>query len=125
MSIEEELRTLIERNYVKLLDQLASLTRLLDARDQGGGLGHGPIIEAQGLTHQMKGAAGTIGFGAMGAAAAALDESLRMLAAQGSSIPADQLKRPLALLGALQRAAEETAPENSSLYEADLSQFAL
>jgi hypothetical protein len=36
MSIEEELRTLIERNYVKLLDQLATVTRLLDARDQGG-----------------------------------------------------------------------------------------
>jgi HPt (histidine-containing phosphotransfer) domain-containing protein len=125
MSIEEELRTLIERNYVKLLEQLASLTRLLDARDQRGGLGHGPIIEAQGLTHQMKGAAGTIGFGAMGVAAAALDESLRMLVAQGRSIPADQLKRPLALLAALQRAAEETAPENSSLYEADLSKFAL
>ena len=61
MSIEEELRTLIERNYVKLLDQLATLTRLLDARGQGGSLGHGSIIEAQGLTHQMKGAAGTIG----------------------------------------------------------------
>ena len=124
MSIEEQLRTLIERNYVKLLDQLATVTRLLDERDQGGTLGPGAIIEAQGLTHQMKGAAGTIGFGAMGAAAAALDESLRMLLARGRSIPADQLKRPLALLAALQRAAEETAPEKSSLYEADLSQFA-
>ena len=124
MSIEEELRTLIERNYIKLLDQLATVTRLLDARDQGGSLGHGSIIEAQGLTHQMKGAAGTIGFGAMGAAAA-LDESLRMLLTRDRSIPADQLKRPLALLSALQRAAGETAPENSTLYKADLSQFAL
>jgi len=76
------------------------------ARDQGGSLGHGPIIEAQGLTHQMKGAAGTIGFGAMGAGAA-LDESLSTLLARGRSIPADQLKRPLALLSALQRAAGE------------------
>jgi hypothetical protein len=47
MSIEEELRTLIERNYVKLLDQLATVTRLLDERDQGGSLGPGAIIEAQ------------------------------------------------------------------------------
>lgn len=124
MSIEEELRTLIERNYVKLLDQLATVTRLLDARDQGGSLAHGSIIEAQGLTHQMKGAAGTIGFGAMGAAAAALDESLRRLLTRDRSIPADQLKHPLALLSALQRAAAETAPENSTLYKADLSQFA-
>ena len=114
---------MIERHYLKLLDQLATVTRLLDARDQGGSLGHGSIIEAQGLTHQMKGAAGTIGFGAMGAAAA-LDESLRMLLTRDRSIPADQLKRPLALLSALQRAAGETAPENSTLYRADLSQFA-
>lgn len=124
MSIEEELRILIERNYAKLLDQLATVTRLLDARDQEGSLGHDPIIEAQGLTHQMKGAAGTIGFGPMGAAAAALDESLRMLRARGRSIPADQLARPLALLSALQRAAGETAPENSTLYKAGLSRFA-
>jgi HPt (histidine-containing phosphotransfer) domain-containing protein len=124
MSIEEELRTLIERNYVKLLHQLATVTRLLDARDQGGSLGHGSIIEAQGLTHQMKGAAGTIGFGAMGAAAAALDESLRRLLTRDRSIPAEQLKHPLALLSALQRAAGETAPEHSTLYKADLSQFA-
>ena len=39
MSIEEELRILIERNYAKLLDQLATVTRLLDARDQEGSSG--------------------------------------------------------------------------------------
>ena len=42
MSIEEELRTLIERNYVKLLDQLATVTRLLDSaiREAASGPAH-------------------------------------------------------------------------------------
>ena len=124
MSIEEELRTLIERNYVKLLDQLATLTRLLDARDQGGSLGHGSIIEAQGLTHQMKGAAGTIGFGALGAAAAALDESLRMLLTRDRSIsrgPAQASSSPS--FRAAARCRRDSSRE-LDFYKADLSQFA-
>lgn len=121
MTMQEQLRTLIERNHAKLLDQLATVTRLLGGSDGGGTtLDAGRIVHAQSITHQLKGAAGTIGFGSIGAAAAALDDSLTMVLAQGRSIAADQLERPLALLAALQHVAEETGPENSILYNADL-----
>lgn len=120
MTMQEQLRTLIERNHAKLLDQLATVTRLLRGGDGGGTLDAGRIVHAQSITHQLKGAAGTIGFGSIGAAAAALDDSLTMVLAQGRSIAADQLERPLALLAALQHVAEKTGPENSILYNADL-----
>ncbi|MGZ5863680.1 MAG: Hpt domain-containing protein [Methyloceanibacter sp.] len=120
MTMQEQLRALIERNHTRLLDQLATVTRLLAAREQGGTLEPGPIVQAQSITHQLKGAAGTIGFGAISAAADALDESLTMLLAHGMSIAADQLERPLALLAVLQHVAKETTPENSILYDADL-----
>ncbi|HLO22082.1 MAG TPA: Hpt domain-containing protein [Methyloceanibacter sp.] len=120
MTMREQLRALIERNHTRLLDQLATVTRLLAAREQGGTLEPGPIVRAQNITHQLKGAAGTIGFGAISAAAAALDESLTMLLAHGRSIAADQLERPLALLAVLQQVAKETTPENSILYDADV-----
>jgi len=124
MTMQEQLRALIERNHTKLLDQLATVTRLLAEREQEGPLEPGPIVAAQSITHQLKGAAGTIGFGMIGAAAAALDESLTTLLARGKSIAADQLERPLALLAALQHVAEETTPENSILYDADLPRLA-
>ncbi len=124
MTMQEQLRALIERNHTKLLDQLATVTRLLAEREQEGPLEPGPIVAAQSITHQLKGAAGTIGFGTIGAAAAALDESLTTLLARGKSIAADQLERPLALLAALQHVAEETTPENSILYDADLPRLA-
>jgi HPt (histidine-containing phosphotransfer) domain-containing protein len=124
MTTQEQLRALIERNHAKLLDQLATVKRLLAEREQGGTLDLGPIVAAQSLTHQLKGAAGTIGFGTLGAAASALDESLAMVLAHGKSIAAEQLERPLALLAVLQHVAEETTPENSILYDADLAQLA-
>jgi HPt (histidine-containing phosphotransfer) domain-containing protein len=124
MTMQEQLRTLIERNHAKLLDQLAAVTQLLAERDGGRTLDAGPIVRAQSITHQLKGAAGTIGFGSIGAAAAALDDSLTMVLAQGKSIAADQLERPLALLAALQHVAEETGPENSILYNVDLPRLA-
>ncbi len=124
MTMQEQLRALIERNHTKLLEQLATVTRLLAARDRADTFPPSPIIEAQGLTHQMKGAAGSIGFGKMGSAAAALDKSLRMLGAQGRAIPADQLEPSLALLAALQRVARESTPNQSTLYDADLSRLA-
>jgi HPt (histidine-containing phosphotransfer) domain-containing protein len=123
MTLQEQLRLLIERNHTKLLDQVATLTQLLAERDQSGKLGRAAIIEAQRLTHQMRGAAGSIGFGKIGAAAAELDESLKTLRKGGGRIPANQLGSPLALLATLQRVAGESNPEASALYHADPSQL--
>jgi hypothetical protein len=56
MTMREQLRALIERNHTTLLHQLATVTRLLAAREQGGTLEPGPIVRAQSITHQLKGA---------------------------------------------------------------------
>ena len=121
MTLQEQLRALIERNHSRLLDQIAILTGLLAERDPEGMLGPAPIIEAQHLTHQLRGAAGSIGFSEIGAAAAALDESLKTLREEGRAFPADQLEPSLTFLAALRRLAGETAPEASALYHADLA----
>lgn len=60
----------------------------------------------------------------MGTAAAALDENLKGLRKQFGAIARDQMQPSLQLLSALQRIAGETAPEMSTLYNADLSQLA-
>jgi HPt (histidine-containing phosphotransfer) domain-containing protein len=123
MTLQEQLRALIERNHTKLLDQVATLTQLLAECDRSGKLGQAPIVEAQRLTHQMRGAAGSIGFGKISAAAAELDESLKTLREGDGEIPADQLGASLALLAALQHVASESYPEASPLYHADPSQL--
>jgi len=54
MSIEEELRILIERNYAKLLDQLATVTRgqSLPRLAADGGRRH--LIQAAGFLRQFR-----------------------------------------------------------------------
>ncbi len=63
MTLQEQLRALVGRNHARLLDQVATLTELLAERDQSEKLRRAPIVEAQCLTHQMRGAAGSIGTG--------------------------------------------------------------
>lgn len=124
MTMQEQLRALIQTNHPKLLEQIATVDRLLTRTDAGGALSQALIIEAEGITHQVKGAAGSIGFPDMGAAAATLDENLKGLRKQGGAISRDQLQPSLQLLAALQRIAGATTPEMSALYNADLSQLA-
>ncbi|MGE5260603.1 MAG: hypothetical protein ACM3MH_06970 [Actinomycetota bacterium] len=123
MTLQDQLRVLIERNHTKLLEQVATLAQLLAERDREGNLELAPLIEAQRLTHQMRGAAGSIGFGEMGVAAAALDESLKALCRANGAIPGVQLGPSLALLASLRTVAGETNPQTSTLYNADLSRF--
>ncbi len=121
MTVQEELRALIERNYLKLCEQLDAVTRLLVERVPASALDPASIAAAQGLTHQLRGAAGTIGFGQLSAAAAELDESLSRLLSDESPVPADRFERCLGLLVALRRIAEQTTPAMSALYGADLA----
>ena len=124
MTMEEQFRELVHRNHAKLLDQMATVGRLLGQTDEGGALSPALITEAESITHQMKGAAGSIGFSDLGNAAAALDETLKDLMKQSGAIAEDQLQPSLALFAVLQRIAGETTPESSTLYNADLSQLA-
>jgi len=78
----------------------------------------------EGLTHQVKGAAGSIGFPEIGRAAAGLDENLKTLQKQTGAVPQDQLRACVELLGKLQGFAQGTTPDMSALYDADLSKLA-
>jgi HPt (histidine-containing phosphotransfer) domain-containing protein len=124
MTLQDQLRVLIERNHTKLLEQVASVAQLLAERDREGNLEPAPLVEAQRLTHQMRGAAGSIGFGEIGAAAAALDENLKVLCKGSGAVPGNHLQPSLVLLAALRTVAGRTKPETSTLYNADLSRFA-
>ena len=122
--MQEQLRTLIERDHAKLMKQLADVVRLLTQTGEGSAVTQDAISQAESLTHQMKGAAGSIGFPEMGVAAAVLDETLKGLRRRGIPIPPVELEAALDLLAALQRVAARTAPERSALYNADLSRLA-
>ena len=123
MTVQEQLRALIRRNHAKLLEQMATVGCLLTPTEESGAVTLEAITEAENLTHQMKGAAGSIGFPEMGVAAAALDENLKELRKQVDAIPLEQLQASLELFAVLQRVAGETAPQTSRLYDTDLSKL--
>jgi len=124
MSVQEQLRALVHRHHANLAEQIASVDRLLTARDEEGHAPHDSIVEAQGITHQMKGTAGSMGFAALSTAAAELDTSLKQLKALDGAVTSDQMQEASQFLSSLQKIASETTPEMSTLYNADLSQLA-
>ncbi|HUU24076.1 MAG TPA: Hpt domain-containing protein [Methyloceanibacter sp.] len=124
MTMQEQLRVLIQRNCAKLVEQIVDVGRLLAQIEESGAVSEDLIAEAQGITHQMKGAAGSIGFGEMGAAATVLDENLKDLRKRAGAISPDQLQATRRLFVTLQSIGERTTPEMSTLYNADLSQLA-
>lgn len=124
MTTQEQLRALIERHHANFLEQIAMVGQLLAARDPNAHLPRPRIIEAQSITHQLKGTAGSMGFAEVGAAAAALDERLKGLKSAPEPVSAVQLEPTLDCLAALEHIAEETRPEMSTLYDVDLSQLA-
>ena len=122
--MQEQLRALIARNHAKLMQQLTVVHQLLAQTDANGALPQAVLAEMEGVTHQVKGAAGSIGFPEIGRAAAVLDENLKALQKQAGAVPQDQLRVCVELSGKLQRLARGTTPEMSALYDADLSKLA-
>jgi HPt (histidine-containing phosphotransfer) domain-containing protein len=118
--MQEQLRALVVRHHANLLEQIAVISRLLDEQDE-----HGDacprVEEAQGISHQLKGTAGSMGFPDVGAAACALDDSLKALKRESDA--AARLRTSLDLLDTLRRVADATTPEMSTLYNADLAQL--
>ena len=66
MTAQEQFRALVEKNHAKLMEQLAEVVRLLAETAGTGALTQDAITQAEIVTHQMKGAAGSIGFPEMG-----------------------------------------------------------
>jgi HPt (histidine-containing phosphotransfer) domain-containing protein len=122
MTMQEQLRALVERHLVHLIEQLAAVTELLTPA--GDTLPVTNAAEAQAITHQLKGTAGSMGFPEIGAIASALDDSLKILKAADAPIPLADLQPALDQLASLQRISEATTPVMSKLYNADLSKLA-
>jgi HPt (histidine-containing phosphotransfer) domain-containing protein len=106
------------------MQQVAAVAQLLGQTDANGALPQSVIVEMEGLTHQLKGAAGSIGFPEIGRAAAILDDNLKVLQKQAGVVAADQLRSCVQLMHELQRVAYGTTPQMSALYDADLSKLA-
>ncbi len=122
MTMQEQLRALVERHLVHLVEQLATVTELLTPA--GDTLPVIKAVEAQAITHQIKGTAGSMGFPEISAIATALDDSLKTLKAADAPIPLADLQPALEQLANLRRVSEATTPVMSKLYNADLSKLA-
>jgi len=118
--MESELRALIERHRTTLSRQVTALGRLLTRLDQPAANPLAVIGEARDLAHQLAGSSGSIGFAQVGAAAEALATRLKLLQAAGVPPGADERRRLYALFDELDRIAEQTTPQDSRLYDAEL-----
>jgi chemotaxis protein histidine kinase CheA len=121
MNVQEQLRALVERHLVTLAEQLATVARLLTT--SGATLPVAQVVEAQAITHQLKGCSGSMGFADIGALASELDENLKRLKKNSEAIPAAELASTLKLLSALRHMADNTTPAMSKLYNADVAKL--
>ena len=124
MTMQEQLRTLIERHLANLAEQLATVTGLLTPQDATGTVPVAQVVEAEGIMHQLKGTAGSMGFPDVSAAARELDDTLKVLMKRTEPVGAAELKPALEHLSALQHTAKASTPAVSALYNADLSKLA-
>ncbi len=121
MTVLDKLRSLIKVHCVTIKDNVseleAGLSRLYGQADQQSGC----IIEdARGLTHQLKGSSGSIGFRNVSSAAALLDDYLKSVSELDRKLNDSELQRISHMLDKLKREAVAIAPEHSSLYHAQL-----
>lgn len=120
MTVREQIRALLQRHCTTIKAQVeeveAALSGVVTSEDHQAA----SIRVAQGLTHQIKGTSGSMGYRETSAAAATLDQTLKALLTDTGSISPAQLQHALDLLRDLQRHARNASPEASSLYSADL-----
>ena len=120
-TMQDQLRALVREHHGNLLKQIDRLGQVLSSINVPDAGCVDVIAEAKALAHQIKGAGGSIGFQDVSSSATLLDDYLKELVALGPQITPDQMQRSLALFGDLQRTAQGTTPESSTLYSADLS----
>jgi HPt (histidine-containing phosphotransfer) domain-containing protein len=127
MTVEDQLRALIERHCLTIRNGVVEIGRALAGRAQPGEARRaGPadaVTRAEALAHQLKGGSGSIGFVEVSAAATALDDHLKALLAGDDAEIGSQAERTRDLFARLQRAAAAMRPESSTLFRADLSGF--
>lgn len=123
MTVQDKLRSLIKVHCVTIKDSVkeleASLAQLYGHTDRQSEL----IIEdARGLTHQLKGSSGSIGFRDVSNAAAILDDYLKSISGMDRSLTDFELQRVFHMLDKLKRETVTLSPEHSSLYNAQFDQ---
>jgi HPt (histidine-containing phosphotransfer) domain-containing protein len=121
MTVQEQLRALVERHLSHLGEDLATIGALLTPK--GDTLPVAQVSEAEAITHQLKGTSGSMGLPDISGAASALDETLKLLCKAPAPIPAVELQAAQEQLATLRRIAEGTTPAMSTLYNADVSKL--
>ena len=124
MTVQKQMRDLLNRHCTNLLDQVEMVGQLLSQSCDVGTQSPTPIAQAQNITHQIIGATGSMGFPDVAAAASALDDNLKLLAAEQHGVSQSQLQVSKQLFERLQKIASQATPERSRLYDADLSRLA-
>ena len=124
MTLQEQMRDLLNRHCAYLLDQVETVGQLLSQCCDVGTQSPTPIAKAQNITHQIIGTTGSMGFPDVAAAASALDDNLKLLAAEQHGVSQSQLQVSKQLFERLQKIASQATPERSRLYDADLSRLA-
>jgi HPt (histidine-containing phosphotransfer) domain-containing protein len=119
MTVQQQLRDLLQRYCVRLSGQLEILDEVLSTGSSGGAA-LSAIAEAREMAHEMKGTAGSLGFPDISGAASALDDNLKLLVNQECISPA-QLQVSKTLFVQLRKIARQAIPQMSKLYDADLS----
>jgi len=116
------LRALVIRHCATLAERvgalraiMSSLAEKVDAAPQ--------IAEARALAHQIAGAGGSIGFDRLSELAALLERKLVEVQEGAGPASKAQLAELASLHAGLEREFQETKPEHSKLYDADLRDF--
>jgi HPt (histidine-containing phosphotransfer) domain-containing protein len=119
MTVQQQVRNLLERYCERLFDQIKILDEVLSNKSNIGAPSSA-ITGAREITHEMRGTAGSLGFPDIAALGAALDDDLKRLVEQ-DRISAAQLHVSKALFVELRRIASQANPQKSLLHDADLS----
>src|ERR1700737_1706066 len=92
MTLQEQMRDLLNRHCAYLLDQVETVGQLLSQCCDVGTQSPTPIAKAQNITHQTIGTTGSLGFPDVAPAASALDDNLKLLAAEQHGVSQSQLQ---------------------------------
>ncbi|MGP1396931.1 MAG: Hpt domain-containing protein [Inquilinaceae bacterium] len=114
--MQDQVRALIERHCSTLKDEAAAVTAALSGWGATHAITPADLLDAVNHAHKIKGSSGSIGFGDVSAAAAALEQFLRDLNTQSAAPSAEDRAKANALNTRLQVLARDVKAEQSTLY---------
>ena len=121
MSVQDQLKTLIERHCAALGGHVEEIGGKLSEFVRSETDHAARLDDLVALTHKLNGSSGSIGFREVATVAAALEEHLADLAFSPERPDPSDLARALQLFNALERAVSQAKPEDSALYRADIA----